>query len=374
MQHGPLTRNTAKLADTLSVDERARELARRSLIQTRLMDMPEAMNCLHELDRLAAGRLSVAAQTLRATAWAVNLSYTVGWTQSRSAFSDAVALARECEEQPVVLEVLSWYALYYPLADHRSIAPLDAIVQIMEGVQHADADTLARAGYAAQSLFLTARQMAPALAWAQFATRQARRSGDPELERSVLRYMTLAQADDVRLDWIAGQPNMAALKQAIVGLESGQIFSEALGLKQSSFQAPLVLAGLLTLSGEYGRALALFDAHLDEADQALGLEIAGHISDRALCLAQLGRLSEARVAQRRAQEAIGQVDDVIDQYLAFLHFNEIQLRALEGVPADEERPKLAAVLQRLRAQEDLMRRAINVRAHALAMPPLVSSS
>ncbi|MFC3146050.1 hypothetical protein [Piscinibacterium candidicorallinum] len=374
MQHGPLSRNTAKLQSSLPADERARELARRSLIQARLLDMPESMNCLHEIDRMSAERLSAEAQALRATAWAVNLSYTVGWTQSRSAFSDAVALARECSEQAVVLEVLSWYALYYPLADHRSIAPLDAIVQIIGAVDHADADTLARAGYAAQGLFLTARQMAPALAWAQFATRQARRSGDPELERSVLRYMTLAQADDVRLDWIAGQPNMAALKQAIIGLESGQMFSEALGLKQSSFQAPLVLAGLLTLSGEHARALALFDAHLDEAEYGLGLETSGHFSDRALCLAHLGRMSDARAMQRRAQEAVAQTDDVIDQYLAFIHFNEIQLRALEGVPADDERPRLAAVLQRLRAQEDLIRRAINARAHALAMPPLVSAS
>ncbi|KPF68034.1 hypothetical protein IP84_11345 [beta proteobacterium AAP99] len=374
MQHGPLSRNTAKLQSSLSADERARELARRSLIQTRLMDMPESMNCLHEIDRMSTERLSAEAQALRATAWAVNLSDTVGWTQSRSAFSDAVALARECSEQPVVLEVLSWYALYYPLADHRSIAPLDAIVQIIDGVEHADADTLSRTGYAAQSLFLTARQMAPALAWAQFATRQARRSGDPELERSVLRYMTLAQADDVRLDWIAGQPNMAALKQAIIGLESGQMFSEALGLKQSSFQAPLVLAGLLTLSGEHARALALFDAHLQDAEYALGLEASGHFSDRALCLAHLGRMSDARAMQRRAQEAVAQTDDVIDQYLAFIHFNEIQLRALEGLPADDERPRLAAVLQRLRAQEDLIRRAINARAHALAMPPLVSAS
>lgn len=200
----------------------------------------------------------------------------------------------------------------------------------------------------------------------------ARLDGDDLARERVIRRMACAQAISVREAAFDGRFDKEAVRQAIVGI-GGAL--EVLNLVGSDFGRSMyqtLTAGLLTLQGEYARALELLDRYAAgiTADGAANLVCLAH-ADRARCLLALGRIDEADAAAAAAVSAI--TPDAPLAAIALVHDAEAEvLAARNDAGADDARHRARAMLAQHR--RGLETRAAELRLALNEHPALAAAA
>jgi tetratricopeptide (TPR) repeat protein len=196
--------------------------------------------------------------------------------------------------------------------------------------------------YVAATLYHEADLIDEAVRHYRRASSVARAEHDEQLVAAVHRYMTLAQAQQVRRARAAGRLDDEQLKQALAGLGSAQQLAAALTIDDTGLQSNLRLGEMLRLSSQYAQAVAVFERTVEPAVLAgMTWEATIARADQAVCLAHCGRLEAAeRTGQLAEIDLSGEFDDysravVYDSLaeLAGMLDREAQARAYRDIAA-----------------------------------------
>ena len=87
---------------------------------------------------------------------------------------------------------------------------------------------------------------------------------------------------------------------ALLGFESTVQYDQLIGAFSLDSLKPILHAQVLALDGDAAQALPLFDAHIAGQPEGMARLQCAFLGDRAWCLAELGRLDEARIAAQAA--------------------------------------------------------------------------
>ncbi len=111
---------------------------------------------------------------------------------------------------------------------------------------------------------------------------------------------------------------------AVLGAESTSQFDAVIGLQSLDWLVPMVRAQLLVVEGRHAQALALFDEHWPRSEAQWRSRMQPSVlADRAWCLWQLGRESEARDEAQHAVQSLDAPIDVDDRALAHARLAQV---------------------------------------------------
>jgi tetratricopeptide (TPR) repeat protein len=134
---------------------------------------------------------------------------------------------------------------------------------------------------------------------------QASAEGDFSLVSMLLYNMAAFRAYSIALDDAFGRADTIEAHRVLLEAESTGNFDAGIGNAQLAAQVPLLRAQLMTVLGDFDRAVAIFDAELPRgrAEGQAHLE-ARYLADAAYCEVKLGRLDEAARRLRTIQPAL----------------------------------------------------------------------
>jgi tetratricopeptide (TPR) repeat protein len=225
----------------------------------------------------------------------------------------------------------------------------------------------ARALYVVATLYHEADLIDDAVRHYRRATSVARTESDEQLVAAVHRYMTLAQAQQVRRARAAGRLDAEQLKQALAGLGSAQQLAAVLTVDDTGLQCNLRLGEMLRLAGQHEQAVAVFERTVEAAVRAgMTWEATIARADQAVCLAHCGRLAEAEAAGTLAE---AELQPHFDHYSRAVVFDS--LAELAELLGRHELARTRGATARLAWDEDAAYCA-GLRAALLAHGPLTS--
>ena len=172
---------------------------------------------------------------------------------------------------------------------------------------------LGRASLVVAQALHYAGQMVPARVWYAHARSHATSDGDELTVSALMHNMAWLRALDLRKGVLGGQRESDDAHHALMNAESIAHFDSLIGSFGLGSLVPILNAQILTTSGRYEEALALYDANLD-ASLAQGMYRlrADLVADRAWCRLKLGLLDESRrdvVEARATLDPNGHCDD-----------------------------------------------------------------
>lgn len=308
---------------------RARLLAQRVLLLARhwrVGELPEALSTAQAAVQAADDRLAAAEFEL---ARGVAMYY---GTQIRGA-NVPVQQARDAAivlgEAGLEAECEAWLGCIRGTLRHD---PCEVLPHLRQAVRLGCSQrplAAARALYVVATLYQEADLVDEAVRHYRRASGIARAENDEQLVAAVHRYMTLAQAQQVRRARAAGRLDGEQLKQALVALGSAQQLAAALTIDDTGLQCNLRLGEMLRLSGQYAQASAVFERTVDPAARAgMTWEATIARADHAVCLAHAGRLD---LAVREGDLAAVEVAPHFDDYSqAVVHDALAELAGLLG--------------------------------------------
>lgn len=297
-----LQRNQRALSSAQAGEECARLLAQRVLLLARHWRIDDVAEAL----RAAEG--AVAACADRRAAAELELARGVAMYYGAQ-IGDALVPVQQARDEAIVL------------GDAGLEAECEAWLGCIRGTLHHDADAVllhlrravelgfaqrplaaARALYVVATLYHEADLIDDAVRHYRHASSVARSESDEQLVAAVHRYMTLAQAQQVRRARAVGRLDDEQLKQALAGLGSAQQLASVLTADDTGPQFNLRLGEMLRLSGQHEQAVAVFERTVEAAVRAgMTWEATIARADQAVCLAQCGRLAEAAAAGTLAE-------------------------------------------------------------------------
>lgn len=306
-----LQRNQLAIASAQADADRARLLAQRVLLLAlhwRIDDLPEAMSRAEAAvaataDRSAAAELALARGVARYYGAQIGTA-AQPLQEARDAailLGDA-GLEAECE---------AWLGCVRATLHHD---PNEVLPHLRQSVRLGAAQrplAAARGLYVVATLYHEADLIDDAVRHYRRASSVARAGNDEQLVAAVHRYMTLAQAQQVRRARAAGRLDGEQLKQALAGLGSAQQLAAALTIDDTGLQSNLRLGEMLRLSAQFEQAMAVFERTVEPAVRAgMTWEATIARADQAVCLAHCGRLDAAEQVGRLAEaDLAGQFDD-----------------------------------------------------------------
>ena len=306
-----LQRNEQAIASAQAETERASLLAQRVLLLARhwrIDDVPEALSDAEaavaaSADRRAAAELSLARGVARYYGSQIGsaLEPVQEARDAAIALGDA-GLEAECE---------AWLGCVRGTLHHD---PNEVLPHLRQAVRLGTAQrplAAARGLYVVATLYHEADMMDEAVRHYRRASSLARAGHDEQRIAAVHRYMTLAQAQQVRRARAAGRLDGEQLKQALAGLGSAQQLASALTIDDTGLQSNLRLGEMLRLSGQHEQAVAVFERSVEPAVRAgMTWEATIARADLAVCLAHAGRLEAADRTGRLAEiDLSGEFDD-----------------------------------------------------------------
>ncbi len=219
---------------------------------------------------------------------------------------EALARARETGHAAFVGECESALAIF--LQREGDVRGAARCARAVLGNGEATAESRYRAALALASLLQEANQYEEAESLYGQARAAVEQMGDDIALASLLQRIASLQAAHVRQAAARGALDETALRRAIGGLQASIEFAARLGDAPGRVLDRLMLAEMLVLQERFEEALALYDAHIDQAERDGPLvEVTVALADRALCLLQTGQadaaLAAARAAQARLDEA-----------------------------------------------------------------------
>ena len=328
-----LQRNQHAIASTQAATERARLLAQRVLLLARhwrLDDVPEALSDAEaavaaSADRRAAAELSLARGVARYYGAQIGSALEpVREARDAAILLGDAGLEAECE---------AWLGCVRGTLHHD---PDEVLPHLRQAVALGTAQrplAAARGLYVAATLYHEADLIDDAVRHYRRASSLARAEHDEQLVAAVHRYMTLAQAQQVRRARAAGRLDGEQLKQALAGLGSAQQLASALTIDDTGLQSNLRLGEMMRLSGQFEQALDIFARTVEPAVRAgMTWEATIARADHAVCLAHCGQLESAERTGRLAEiDLSGEFDDYSR---AVVHDSLAELAGLLGREAE----------------------------------------
>lgn len=361
-----LQRNERAIAAARLDADRARLLAQRVVLLARhwrSADVPEALRAADAAAHAASDRLADAELAL---ARGVAMYYGAQVGSSLELIRSAGEAAAELGDAGLEAECEAWIGCVRGTLHHTPAEVLPHLHQAVRlGSTHRPL-AAARALYVLATLYQEADLIDEAMRHYRRASSIARAENDEQLVAAVHRYMTLAQAQQVRRQSAAGRLDGELLKQSLAGLGSAQQLASALTSDDAGLQSQLRLGEMLRLSGEYAQAVVVFERCVEPAAQAgMTWEATIARADHAACLAHCGRLADAA---RVGALAEAEIAPDFDHYArAVVHDSLAELSGLLELPA--RRAELAEAARQAWAEDAAY--CAGLRAALLERGPLV---
>lgn len=328
-----LQRNQRAIAGTIAAGQRARLLAQRASLLARHWRSDELPAALAHAEAAVEASGDPVARAELALARGVARYYGTGVDQSADAFKLALALAQAAGETGIEAECEAWLGCVGATLQHEPAAVLLHLVRARQLGAHARPLAAARADYVLASLCQEAGLMEQASARYRDASRIAREQGDEQLLAAVVRFMTLAQVQQLRRAQAAGRPDEELRRQTLVALRSARDLASTLTGDERCLQFALRTGEAHRVGGEHHEALAAFGHHVDEAEQrGMTWEATVARADQAVCLAATGQHEAARRAEAQARAALPQVLDAYHN--AVIHGSLAELAQRLDDPAE----------------------------------------
>lgn len=337
-----LQRNQQAIASAQAAAERASLLAQRVLLLARHWRMDDVPAALSDAEAAVAASADRRAAAELALARGVARYY-------GAQIGSALEPVREARDAAILLgdagleaECEAWLGCVRGTLHHDSDEVLPHLRQAVRLGSAQRPLAAARGLYVAATLYHEADLIDEAVRHYRRASSVARAEHDEQLVAAVHRYMTLAQAQQVRRARAAGRLDDEQLKQALAGLGSAQQLAAALTIDDTGLQSNLRLGEMLRLSSQYAQAVAVFERTVEPAVLAgMTWEATIARADQAVCLAHCGRLEAAeRTGQLAEIDLSGEFDDysravVYDSLaeLAGMLDREAQARAYRDIAA-----------------------------------------
>jgi tetratricopeptide (TPR) repeat protein len=337
-----LQRNQQAIASAQAAAERASLLAQRVLLLARHWRMDDVPAALSDAEAAVAASADRRAAAELALARGVARYY-------GAQIGSALEPVREARDAAILLgdagleaECEAWLGCVRGTLHHD---PDEVLPHLRQAVRLGSAQrplAAARGLYVVATLYHEADLIDEAVRHYRRASSVARAEHDEQLVAAVHRYMTLAQAQQVRRARAAGRLDDEQLKQALAGLGSAQQLAAALTIDDTGLQSNLRLGEMLRLSSQYAQAVAVFERTVEPAVLAgMTWEATIARADQAVCLAHCGRLEAAeRTGQLAEIDLSGEFDDysravVYDSLaeLAGMLDREAQARAYRDIAA-----------------------------------------
>ncbi|MBX3607329.1 MAG: hypothetical protein KF788_18760 [Piscinibacter sp.] len=324
-----LQRNQRAIANTVDAEQRARLLAQRVLLLARHWRVGELPAALAHAEAAVAACADQRARAELELARGVAMYYGAEVAQAALPLERGREEARAAGDAGVEAECEAWLGCIGATLQHEPELVLGHLRRAVELGLPARPLAAARAFYVAATLFQEAGLADQSTALYRRASGIARDHFDEQLLAAILRYMTLAQVQQVRRAQAAGTLDTDLRRQALAALGSAQQVAQALTDDEQCLQIGLRLGEMHRVGGDHAAALRAFGPHLDSAEQrGMTWEAAIARADQAVCLAAAGRREEAQAAAQRARAGL---DDVHDSYSrALIHSALAEVAALTG--------------------------------------------
>lgn len=256
---------------------------------------------------------------------------------SREKFVRAHDLAVAAGDAVVHAESAAWLSLSDLNANEREASAAHA----SEALRIAPPDAhvaRARAALVVGDAWRYSGEDALAQAWYAKVRQHATAEGDFSLMSMLLYNMAAFRAYSISLDDAFGRADAAEAQRVLLEADSTGNFDAGVGNAQLGAQVPLLRAQLMTVLGDFDRAIAIIDVELPRArvDGQVERE-ARYQADAAYAEVRLGRMDEAARRLRAVQGALRRLTEPDD--LAATHARlEVVARALgRGEQADRHR-------------------------------------
>lgn len=327
-----LQRNERAIAAARVDADRARLLAQRVVLLARhwrAADVPDALRAAEAAAQAAADRLADAELAL---ARGVAMYYGAQVGSSLELIRRAADAAAALGDAGLEAECEAWIGCVRGTLHHTPAEVLPHLHQAVRlGSTHRPL-AAARALYVLATLYQEADLIDEAVRHYRRASSIARAENDEQLVAAVHRYMTLAQAQQVRRARAAGRLDGELLKQSLAGLGSAQQLAAVLTIDDAGLQSQLRLGELLRLSGDYAQAVEVFERSVEPAARSgMTWEATIARADHAASLAHCGRLDEAARVGALAEAEIA--PDFDDYARAVVHDSLAELAGLLEQPS-----------------------------------------
>lgn len=355
-----LARLDASIAQSVSPFEQACLQAERAALRARQGHLDEAREIVRSLQPAVTGaRRRNPAPAL--SAWLLVAEALIEhYSALLPAARDKLARAHEIATLAQIARLQSLTAAWLAHMDYVRNDMGSMLVHLRRALTLAAPDhhgARARAHLVAAQAYHFTGQYERAQPWYQRARHHANADGDETTLSALMHNMAWLHGTQAREAQLFGNGDELRLRLAAMGADSTGHFDAGIGTASLASLVPMLRALLMVLRGEHASALALYEAHLDEArrDGLTRMEPC-FLADMAWCQWQLGRSDDALASARAALAAVEAHCDIDDRAVALQRVARV-FEALGLAPdAERARSRAAADWQTHRsAQAQLLR-------------------
>lgn len=220
--------------------------------------------------------------------------YTDMGPEARDRFLRAHALARAAGLDDLVARAASWLALVQ-YGSYQFAEMARSLDESFMGAPVGDSATLARSCLVVAQTIHLANRFDAALPWYRRARLLSADTEDEATLSALMHNMASIWATNARNATLGGAPTRDSSRQALAGAMSTLNFDVLVGLANLSVFTPLLQAQISSIEGDYGRALALYEQHLDALSirAVKGWQV-WLLADKGWCQLETGRPQMAR--------------------------------------------------------------------------------
>lgn len=340
MSQRQLAANRARVDAAVDPLERVRGLQDRVVLLSRLGRVAEAQDALRQAERELPADAPAALALRMEYAGAIRLYFAKRFNEARNAMLAIAERARAGADLALVAECDSALALFL-----QREGDVRAAARRARGVlanKAAPLEARYRALLALGSLHHEAYDHDTASAHYAAAETVVRQLDDDVAMASWLQRSALTHAAHARQAAAHGELSPRALAHAIEALRRGIDFAAGVAEGPDTTLDHLLLAEMHVLQKRPAEALALYDRHLPDADgEGFLHEGTAALSDRGLCLFELGRRDEGR---EQLEAALKRVDEGTPSDIrAIVHANLATALEALGDPQAAQHRQLAAM-------------------------------
>ena len=216
-------------------------------------------------------------------------------------------------QHPVLVPLSAAWLAHIEFNDNRMEPMLQHVQEALRLAQPDHHAALARVSLVVADAFHYAGRFDLAKDWYAKVRQHALAEGDDAMISAMLHNVAAFRANEVRLADAFGSPTPLEAKRALMETESTANYDVGIGTLSMSLLIPLMRAQLMTATGQFSEALAIFDEVLErESPENLERRKACFYADRAWCHCQLGQDRLALAYVDRACERIESPADIDD--------------------------------------------------------------
>jgi hypothetical protein len=266
--------------------------------------------------------------------------------------------------RPLAALTAAWLALHsFTRGQPQQLAALLREAFDLSDEQHHAAR--ARAGLAAAFAYHFAGRAEQAQPWHDLSRRHGLALGDEAHLSALMHNQAALRNNQARLAHLLGQSDKQQalahdIAQALMVAESVDRFDDGIGTAALRSLVPMLRAQMFTAQGAWEDALAVFDAHLDQAlQEGMGEQAPCLHADAAWCAWQLQRGPRCDAAVSAALAALANPCEPDDRAMALARLAQVAQARGQQDTAERWRSEADAALQAHRAHQQALCSALD---------------